>query len=73
MNTLDDLELVRNTLELLNEIRVSAETIQELRSDVCKEIYYSSKNVSTQLQKHQAKFMKVLNQPGLNINRSYDI
>ena len=49
VNSLDDLEVVRNTLQLLNEIRMSAQSLQELRSDVCKEIYYTCKNVHKQL------------------------
>ena len=45
VNSLEDMEVVRNTLQLLNEIRTTSQTISELRSDVCKEIFYSCKDV----------------------------
>lgn len=61
VNSLDDLEVVRNTLLLLNEIWLTAETTAELESEVCKEIYYTSVNVMGQLTKLQHKFMRALN------------
>lgn len=64
---------MRNTLELLEQIRNSAETLVELKSDVCKEIYYSTKDVRLQLDKNIKKFQKALNQPGLTEERGYMI
>ena len=45
INSLEDLDTVRNTLQLLDEMRVSAYSSEELKTDVCKEIYYSAKDV----------------------------
>lgn len=42
---------MRNTLLLLDEMRMSALSTEDLKSDVCKEIYYSSKDVKKQLQR----------------------
>ena len=71
VSTLQDLDEVRNTLDLLEQIRVQATTFEELRSDVCREIYYSIKNVSEQITKHVAKFQKALTNPALSGSR-YD-
>ena len=65
INSLDDLEVVRNTLRLLNEIRLSAEVTSELESEVCREIYYTSRNVVKQLTKFQEKFLRALSDPDL--------
>lgn len=62
---------MRNTLRLLNEIRLQAETTSELESEVCKEIYYTSKNVIKQLTKFQEKFIRALSDPHLEQQR-YD-
>lgn len=50
VNTLEDLDTVRNTLELLDQIRMQAQSPLELEADICKEIYYSTKYVKKHLE-----------------------
>jgi hypothetical protein len=47
---------VRNTLQLLDEMRMSALSPEDLKTDVCKEIYYSAKDVKRQLERKNKLF-----------------